>query len=546
MQIAQPGMNMDQDRQMLMVEDNVRNQFRPNAVHNVRNQVAQNVVQNPGIQIVENMNGLSVVSKITNKYGNRNVVTAPAKGNGNGINSNPIRCYNCRGEGASNFPVKQRKRDAAYLHQQLQIAQEEEAGIQSTQEEFKFMAAADASKEAERVKANCILENNLQQSSTSDTQSDKAPISDSDGLAEVHLSKNCYDNDIFNMFTQEEQYTELLEPISEPHQVPQNDSNVNSEDTTSGTSENTKFAKQSILGKPPSSSRPRLYAVTPLPKSMIFLKGRQLCANKHVKASVRTKPITVLQSHVITIKDVNSITNGFSPKNVESTTRTRRPQPRNNLKIDKVPFKSKSSCLSTKLHKIEENHKSLQSSNYPDHTSSECNNMKLAIRNEKSEVICATCKQCLITANHHDCVLQYVNGMKSSKKNQSANVSKSANQKKHKANVKKANNSGSKESLASPSKPRSFLRWLPTGRIFYLCGKITSSSNTKSESDTSSWKVYSVICSTNYSNGENQVVSKSTTVTIADAFDKRQQQQDSTSSTSTLATTITADGIFDL
>ncbi|GKF53826.1 hypothetical protein Tco_0160736 [Tanacetum coccineum] len=31
MQIAQPGMNMDQDRQMLMVEDIVGNQFRPNA-----------------------------------------------------------------------------------------------------------------------------------------------------------------------------------------------------------------------------------------------------------------------------------------------------------------------------------------------------------------------------------------------------------------------------------------------------------------------------------------------------------------------------------
>ncbi|GJS23567.1 hypothetical protein Tco_0452199 [Tanacetum coccineum] len=31
---------------------------------------------------------------------------------------------------------------------------------------------------------------------------------------------------IFNMLTQEEQYTELLEPIPEPHQVPHNDSNV--------------------------------------------------------------------------------------------------------------------------------------------------------------------------------------------------------------------------------------------------------------------------------------------------------------------------------
>nr|GEV88496.1 hypothetical protein [Tanacetum cinerariifolium] len=68
--------------------------------------------------------------------------------------------------------------------------------------------------------------------------------------------------------------------------------------------------------------------------------------------------------------DVSSKTNGFSLKDVKSTIRTRRPQPRNNPKSDKVPFKSKSSCLSNKLEKIKENHRSLQSSNYPDHTSS--------------------------------------------------------------------------------------------------------------------------------------------------------------------------------
>ncbi|GJZ82475.1 hypothetical protein Tco_0647648 [Tanacetum coccineum] len=41
-----------------------------------------------------------------------------------------------------------------------------------------------------------------------------------------------------------------------------------------------------------------------------------------------------------------------------------------------------------------------------------------------------------------------------------------------------------------------------------------------------------------YFNEENQVVSKSSTVTNSDASDKRQQQPDSTSSTSTLATTM--------
>nr|GEU67371.1 RNA-directed DNA polymerase, eukaryota, reverse transcriptase zinc-binding domain protein [Tanacetum cinerariifolium] len=116
-----------------------------------------------------------------------------------------------------------------YLQQQIQMAQEEEAGIQSTQEEFEFMAAADAYEETERVKANYTLENDLQQALTFGTQSNKASIYDSDGSAKVHLSENCYDNDIFNMFTQEEHYTKLLEPIPEPHQVPQNNSNVISE-----------------------------------------------------------------------------------------------------------------------------------------------------------------------------------------------------------------------------------------------------------------------------------------------------------------------------
>ncbi|GJX79114.1 hypothetical protein Tco_0327263 [Tanacetum coccineum] len=200
-------MNMSQDIKMQMVDDNVGNQVRHNAVQNDGNEVEQNAVQNLGIQIVENKNGISVVSEIANQYGNRNVVTAPAEGNGNGISGNPIRL------------LKRKKQGSKALKRNL--------------------------------------------TSTSRTQSDNAPIYDSDG--------------------------------------------------------------------------------------------------------------------------------------------------------------------STK----------------------------------------------------------YVNGMKSRKKNQSANVLESANQKKHKANVKKSKKSEPKESLASPSKPRSFLRWLPTGRIFDLCRKTTSSGNTKSEFDIS-------------------------------------------------------------
>ncbi|GKB11008.1 integrase, catalytic region, zinc finger, CCHC-type containing protein [Tanacetum coccineum] len=239
-QIAQPGMNIGQDRQMQMAGGFGGNQFRQNVGQNIRNQNGYNVVQNvrnqvaqnQGIQNAGNQNGLVVVPGIANQNANQNgignVVAARAEGNGNGNNGNQIRCYNCRGLGhlAKNCTVRPRRRDAAYLQTQLLIAQKEEAGIQLQAKEFNLMAAVGDLDEIEEVNANCILMANLQQASTSGTQTDMAPIYDSDGSAEVHNYDNCYNNEIFNMFTQEEQYTELSEPIPEPHQVQQNDSNV--------------------------------------------------------------------------------------------------------------------------------------------------------------------------------------------------------------------------------------------------------------------------------------------------------------------------------
>nr|GFB89471.1 hypothetical protein [Tanacetum cinerariifolium] len=103
-------------------------------------------------------------------------------------------------------------------------------GIQLQAEEYDLMAAAANLDEIKEVNVNCILMANLQQASTSGTQTDSAPVYDTDGSAEVH--ENCDDNEIFNMFNQEEQYTELLEPIPESHQVPQNDNYVISENTS--------------------------------------------------------------------------------------------------------------------------------------------------------------------------------------------------------------------------------------------------------------------------------------------------------------------------
>nr|GEV32483.1 reverse transcriptase domain-containing protein [Tanacetum cinerariifolium] len=181
--IAQLGMNMGQDRQMQMVGGNGGNQFR---VQNVGNQNGLIGVQGNGNQ---------------NQIGNGNLVAARAKGNAAGKNGNQIRCYNCSG-----------------------------VGIQLQAEEYDLMAAAADLDEIEEVNAKCILMANLQQASTSGTQTDSAPVYDTDRSAEVH--ENCYDNEISNMFTQEEQYTELLKPIPESHQVPQNDNDVISEDTS--------------------------------------------------------------------------------------------------------------------------------------------------------------------------------------------------------------------------------------------------------------------------------------------------------------------------
>nr|GFD30442.1 hypothetical protein [Tanacetum cinerariifolium] len=96
-QIAQPGMNMGQDRQMPMVGGNGGNQFR------------QYAGQNAG-----NLNGYNVT--------------------------------------------------------RLLIAQKEEAGIQIQAEEYDLMVAAAYLDEIEEVNANCILMANLQQASSSGTQ----------------------------------------------------------------------------------------------------------------------------------------------------------------------------------------------------------------------------------------------------------------------------------------------------------------------------------------------------------------------------------------
>ncbi|GJZ01771.1 hypothetical protein Tco_0519732 [Tanacetum coccineum] len=75
-------------------------------------------------------------------------------------------------------------------------------------DEFRIHKSEEEQREdEEELDSQCQLhlDGNLQQASTSSTQTDKAPVYDSDGSAE---------------------YTEILDPITKPHMIQQNNSNV--------------------------------------------------------------------------------------------------------------------------------------------------------------------------------------------------------------------------------------------------------------------------------------------------------------------------------
>ncbi|GKA04572.1 retrovirus-related pol polyprotein from transposon TNT 1-94 [Tanacetum coccineum] len=511
-----------------------------------------------------------------NPNGNGNVVAARAKSNAIGNNGNQIRRYNYRGLGhlARNCTVRPRRRDAAYLQTQLLIAQKEEAGIQLQAEEFDLMAVAanldkieeqytellESIPEPHQVQQNdsnvisevsCVEQDretiDQHPATVEETQADESlakhkaleweterllrvvviedimsivqsnSIIDTSNLqTELDRTKERFENCIikkgneyaklwkckydkilyikaYNNMQQKIKrlqaqlgdlkrkckdtlgVSDTLEPLSQKLEnenvelefqirnyakenahlktayhnlfdsINLGDKVSEQKDITKGTSLNTQFCKQSILGKPPFSSRAKLYPVTPFPKSKGLPKIDEIHAlskpvtsnsaptpqeskvvknvnmvalrmfrinplktsregksvpNKHINASVRTNSITVSQPHVIIKKDANSDSNGLSSSGINITTKIRRPQPRSNTKNNRVLSVSKISCIKNKEVEVEEQHRNLLLSRKKKHMSSECNNIKLVIRNAKTEVVCAMCKQCLITSNH--------------------------------------------------------------------------------------------------------------------------------------------------
>nr|GEZ40239.1 hypothetical protein [Tanacetum cinerariifolium] len=104
---------------------------------------------------------------------------------------------------------------------------------------------------------------------------------------------------------------------------------------------------------------------------------------KQSSAIIRINLITNSQRHVIVKENVSSNTVTASSIGLVHTAKTRRPQPKGNTRNARVPFASKISKVK-KIITIEDHRRTLLLSKNRKTMSSECNHIRLAIRNDKS------------------------------------------------------------------------------------------------------------------------------------------------------------------
>nr|GEV82168.1 retrovirus-related Pol polyprotein from transposon TNT 1-94 [Tanacetum cinerariifolium] len=429
-QIAQPGMNMGQDRQMQMVGGNGENQFRQyvrqnvgnlngyNAVQNVENQVVQNAVQNPRVWNIGNQNGLIGVPGNTNQNLNRNDLDEIKEVNANCILMANLQQASTSGTQSGKAPVYD--------------------SDGSTEEAAKFVGDFKSlAKEAdESLAKNKALELEIEQLKRTKERFENCIIKKANEYAKLWNDwyKKC-DKCKYDEISYDKAYKDMQQKI-EWLQAQLGDFKGKSKDTScvSDTlkplsqkleNENVELEFQNTIYEN-AKLRAQLFkkvsvqkdntrgAITsnsvPIPQESKVMKNDKVIApgmfrinpfktsreEKHVpnnvRASARTKTITVSQHLVITKKDVNSDSNGLSSIGIDNT-KARRPKPKSNTKND---------------------------------------------RNVISKVVCAMCKQCLISVNHDVWLRNYVNGKTSCAKKHKANVSIKEKQKKHqpKGNLK--------------------------------------------------------------------------------------------------------------
>nr|GEZ22721.1 hypothetical protein [Tanacetum cinerariifolium] len=144
----------------------------------------------------------------------------------------------------------------------------------------------------------------------------------------------------------------------------------------------------------PHVDKPKLSVVTPLskklhvsmpphsvpqPKEFNVVKHRNVIAPEMFKINPSQMPRENVSSNMATVSSTRSV----------HTVRTKRPQPKGNTRNVRVPSTSKSSEVKKSVT-IETHCRTLLLSKNQKTMSSECNNIKLAIRNDKSKIVCDT------------------------------------------------------------------------------------------------------------------------------------------------------------
>ncbi|GJU11501.1 hypothetical protein Tco_1133897 [Tanacetum coccineum] len=527
--------------------------------------------------------------------------------------------------------LSQRKRDDVFFRNNYRLTQKDEVWIQLNYEEFDFMAAAGAYDEIEKVTANCNLQDNLQQASTLGTQSDKAPVYDLDGSDEVHHSKNCYDNDIFNMFTQEEQYTELLEPIPQPTKVNRHASYdisvVYSVEKSRGTVEQhpanvekTRVLYDSLYNnlaieveKVNSVNRKLRETNVDLTTELARYKNQEKCfeisKEKYDKLE-RCYQKSVYQEQCLT-KKINALHLSSDLSNLQTELERTKERFENCIikkeneyaklwndwykkceecKYDKISYDKAYNDMQQKIERLQAQlgDQKGKSKDTPC-VSNTLDPLSQKLKNKNVELEFQVLNYAKENAHLKTTYKNLFDSIKVTQAQTKAIIdslqdklhdtiyenTKLRDQLFDKVSEQKDTNKGtsvnsqfSKQSILgkppSSSKPKLYsVTPFPKSTVIPKVGKsnalskqvISNSAPSSRESTIVNnerviapgiFRINHFKASRNYSNGENQVVSKSSTVTTADASDKRQQQQDSASSTSTLTTTITTDVNFDL
>ncbi|GJZ85046.1 hypothetical protein Tco_0650385 [Tanacetum coccineum] len=358
-----------------------------------------------------------------------------------------------------------------------------------------------------------------------------------------------------------------------------------------GNSVDTKFAKTSVLGKLVLQSL-RNQSVVRQQNSFKSERPQMSKQRNSSKNMPRFSLNDMVHNHYLDEtrkktqeRDRNSKTSVMPSARFQSTANGSKPKPRSNNQTPRSLPVSKSSCVTIKVVPKADHSKS----------SSPFSNSKY--------FFCSTCHKCVFNANHDACITKLMKEVNSHAKIQShttRNRNKPVDQKSHTQKPGRQIFTGHRFSpnktsvVYEKTSPRSDQRWKPTGRIFKSVGlrwirtgkTFNSCTNTllsgqkQQTIDLTAGALYNVkqknlrvwllkklisqkpikprtLISndvytkwfkprTTMSTKVHQAVKTSPAVTTADASDKRQQQPDSTSSTSTQATSVTADGNFDL